>query len=447
MTPAARRVAPAEVPGLAARRIAADILDNVLRRHRPLDAELAGAEQHPGLAALADRDRALVRKLVATVLRRIGTLRHLIGKFLDLGLPKDAPRVETVLLIGAAQILFLDVPDHAAVDLSVRLVQADRRAAKYPGLINAVLRRIAREGQDLVAALDPVPVDTPEWLFARWLQNFGAETARAIAIAHGHEPPLDLTVKADAESWAQRLRGRVLPTGSIRTVAQGQVSLLPGYHEGAWWVQDAAAALPARLFGDVAGKHVADLCAAPGGKTAQLAHAGARVTAVDRSANRLVRVRENLARLGLHADMIAADVTEWQGGPFDAVLVDAPCSSTGTIRRHPDVGWLKTETDLAQLAGLQHRLLDRAVALTQPRGAIVYCVCSLEPEEGEQQIEALLAREPGVRRKPIRPDEIAGIAEFLNPSGDLRTLPSGWPDPDPRMGGLDGFFAARLQRI
>src|SRR5205823_2680327 len=265
--------------------------------------------------------------------------------------------------------------------------------------------------------------------------NYGADTARAIAIAHGQEPPLDLTVKADAESWAQRLRGHVLPTGSVRTAAQGQVSLLPGYHEGAWWVQDAAAALPARLFGDIAGKHVADLCAAPGGKTAQLSAAGARVTAVDRSANRLVRVRENLARLGLHADMIAADVTEWQGGPFDAVLVDAPCSSTGTIRRHPDVGWLKSETDPAQLIGLQHRLLDRAVAIARPGGIIVYCVCSLEPEEGEQQIDALLARETGVRRKPIAAGEVPGIADFLKPNGDLRTLPSHWSDPDPRLGG------------
>src|SRR5256885_7684739 len=201
MTPAARRVAPAEVPGLAARRVGADILDNVLRRHRPLDAELDGAEQHPGLSGLADRDRALVRKLVATVLRRVGTLRHLVARFLDSGFPKDAPRVETVLLIGAAQIVFLNVPDHAAVDLSVRLVQADRRAAKYPGLINAVLRRIAREGQDLIAALDPVPLDTPPWLLTRRSKNFGTQTARALAIAHGHEPPLDLTLNADADSW------------------------------------------------------------------------------------------------------------------------------------------------------------------------------------------------------------------------------------------------------
>jgi 16S rRNA (cytosine967-C5)-methyltransferase len=368
MTPAARRAAPAEVPGLAARRIAADILDNVLRRQRPLDLEL---EAHPGLPALADRDRGLTRMLVATVLRRIGTLRHLVGRFLESGFPKDAPRVETALLIGAAQILFMDVPDHAAVDLSVRLVQADRRAARFPGLINAELRRVAQEGPALLAEIDPVPLDTPPWLFARWSKNFGKAAARAIAIAHGHEPPLDLSVKADAASWAQRLRGRVLPTGTVRTNTQGNVALLPGYSEGAWWVQDAAAALPARLFGDIAGKEVADLCAAPGGKTAQLAQAGARVTAVDRSANRLARVRDNLTRLGLHAELVAADATEWQGGPFDAVLVDAPCSSTGTIRRHPDVAWLKSEADIAQLTAVQLRLLDRAAALVRPGGQIV----------------------------------------------------------------------------
>src|SRR4051795_10685331 len=445
MTPA-RRVAPAEIPGLASRRISADILDNVLRRRRPLDAELEGAEAHTGLASLADRDRALVRKLVATVLRRVGTLRHLLEKFLERGFPDDAPRVETVLLIGAAQILFLDVPDHAAVDLSVRLVQADRRAAKYPGLINAVLRRVAREGQETMAALDPVPLDTPDWLFARWRRTYSDVTARAIAIAHGHEPPLDLTVKSDAESWAQRLRGRVMPTGTVRTATGGLISLLPGYHEGAWWVQDAAAALPARLFGDIAGKSVADLCAAPGGKTAQLAQAGARVTAVDRSTNRLVRVRDNLMRLGLSAHMIAADATEWAAGPFDAVLIDAPCSSTGTIRRHPDVAWLKSEIDVAQLIGLQRRLLDRAVALTRPGGRIVYCTCSLEPEEGEQQIEALLDREPALRRIMVNAGEIEGIADFVTPAGDLRTLPSHWPDADARMSGLDGFFAARLER-
>jgi len=441
-----RRAAPLEVPGLAARRIAADILDNVLRRHRPLDGELDGPDAHPGLASLAERDRALVRKLAGTILRRLGTLRHILRQHLERGFPDDAPRAETVLLIGLAQILFLDVPDHAAVDLGVRLAQADRRAARYAGLINAVLRRLTREGPGLLAELDPAPLDTPDWLLARWQRHFGNETARAIALAHGHEPPLDLTVKANAEGFAQRLRGRVTPTGSVRTVAHGPVALLPGYAEGAWWVQDAAAAIPARLFGDVAGKSVADLCAAPGGKTAQLALAGARVTAVDRSASRLVRVRENLARVGLSAETVAADATEWQAGPFDAVLVDAPCSSTGTIRRHPDVAWLKRESDVTALAGLQRRLLDRAVELTKPGGLIVYCTCSLEPEEGEQQVEALLARTSAVRRLPLGGGEIDGIGDFLSPAGDLRTLPCHWPDSDSRMAGLDGFYAARLER-
>ena len=235
-----------EVPGLAARRIAADILDGVLRRKIALDEQLSGKSAHPGLATLPDRDRALMRRLTATVLRRLGTLRHLLGGFLDKGFPAEAPRVETILLIGAAQILWLEVPDHAAVDLSVRLAQADRRAARYAGLINAVLRRVT-QSRDTAQPANATR-DTPKWLVARWTKRYGAETARAIAQANGHEPALDLTVKYDAESWAERLRGRVLPTGSVRTLAQGAISLLPGFTEGAWWVQDAAASLPARLL-------------------------------------------------------------------------------------------------------------------------------------------------------------------------------------------------------
>ena len=352
-----------EVPGLAARRIAVDIVDGVLRRRIPLDEQLAGKSAHPGLPMLADRDRALMRRLTATALRRLGTLRHVLADFLERGFPADAPRAETILLVGAAQILWLDVPDHAAVDLSVRLAQADRRAARYAGLVNAVLRRVAQNRESLAVA--DGTRDTPDWLLTRWRAHYGEEAARAIAEANGHEPALDLTVKADAAGWAEHLRGRVLSTGSVRTLAQGAITLLPGFTEGAWWVQDAAAALPARLFGDVQGLAVADLCAAPGGKTAQLAHAGARVTAVDRSAARLARVAENLSRLRLAAETVAADALEWQGGPFDAVLLDAPCSSTGTIRRHPDVPWLKSEADLAVLTSLQQRLLDHAVDVAQ----------------------------------------------------------------------------------
>src|ERR1700726_2175441 len=384
--PPQRFALPSEVPGLAARRIAADILDGVLHKHRTLDEQLDGGAAHPGLKTLSDRDRALMRRLVATILRRLGTLGQVLSRLLDRRIPTAAPRAQSALLIGAAQILWMDVPDHAAVDLSVRLVQSDRRAAKYAGLVNAVLRRCAREGQPLIDEVKSQTLDVPPWLLARWIAHYGETVARDIALAISHEPSLDITVKSDAAQWATRLHGETLPTGSVRTLLQGSVTMLPGFAEGQWWVQDAAAALPARLFGDVAGKTIADLCAAPGGKTAQLAQAGARVTAVGHAA-------------------------EWQGGndggAFDGILIDAPCTSTGTIRRHPDVAWLRQEADIAALVGLQKRLLQRAVGLLKAGGTLVYCTCSLEPEEGEQAISALLATEPAIRRPPIEPSEIA----------------------------------------
>ena len=442
----AARSTPTPPPGLAARRIAADIAEGVLHRGRTLDEQLDGSAAHPGLAALAERDRALARRIIATILRRLGTLRHLIASCLDRGLPPDSPLLESALLVGAAQILFLDIPDHAAVDLSVRLVQADRRSSRYAGLVNAVLRRIARSAAELTAGLDPAALDTPAWLLERWARNYGEATARAIASAHALEPALDLTVKADPELWAGRLRGRVLPTGSVRTVAAGSIASLPGYAEGAWWVQDAAAALPARLLGDVRGRSVADLCAAPGGKTLQLALAGAAVTAVDRVESRMARLRDNLRRVDLAATMVVADVETWEAGPFDAILLDGPCSATGTIRRHPDIPWRKTAAGIAELSLLQERLLARAIDLTRPGGVLVFCTCSLEPEEGEDLVAAALDRDPRIRRKPIDRSEIAGIAEFVTAQGDLRTLPCAWPDPEPRMGGLDGFYVARLER-
>jgi 16S rRNA (cytosine967-C5)-methyltransferase len=445
--PAQRFAPPSEVPGLAARRIAADILDGVLHKHRTLDEQLDGAAAHPGLKALSDRDRALMRRLVATILRRLGTLGHLLSRLLDRGIPTDAPRAQSALLIGAAQILWMDVPDHAAVDLSVRLVQSDRRAAKYAGLVNAVLRRCAREGQPLIDEVKSQTLDVPPWLLSRWIAHYGESAAREIAVALSYEPSLDITVKADAEQWASRLHGEMLPTGTVRTFLQGSVTMLPGFAEGQWWVQDAAAALPVRLFGDVAGKSILDLCAAPGGKTAQLAQLGARVTAVDRSPGRMARLRENFARLSLQVETVVTDAAEWQGansGGFDGILVDAPCSSTGTIRRHPDVAWLRQEADIAPLVGLQKRLLQKAVTLLKSGGTLVYCTCSLEPEEGEAAISALLAAEPAVRRAPIEPSEVAGLTEILNAEGDLRTLPSHLPHQDQRLGGLDGFYAARL---
>src|SRR3978361_1811728 len=338
--PPVRFAPPTEVPGLAARRIAADILDGVRHKRRTLDDQLEGAAAHPGLKALADRDRALMRRLVATILRRRDSRGHRLSRLLDRGIPTDAPRAQSALLIGASQILWMDVPDHAAVDLSVRLVQSDRRAAKYAGLVNAVLRRCARGGQALTHEGAAHTLDIPSGLMARWTAHYGETVAKDIATALSHEPSLDLTVKSDAAHWATRLHGETLPTGTVRTLLQGSVTMLPGFAEGQWWVQDAAAALPARLFGDLKGQRIVDLCAAPGGKTAQLIHAGATVTAVDRSQNRIARLRENLARLSLQAETVIADGAEWRppgGELFDCVLLDAPCASTGTIRRHPDV--------------------------------------------------------------------------------------------------------------
>ena len=437
----------AEIPGFAVRRIAADILDHVLRRNRPLDEQLDGAGAHPGLDSLSDRDRALTRAIIAIVLRRLGTLRHLLGQFLNRGAPAEAPRVETALLIGAAQVLWLQVPDHAAVDLAVRLVQADQKALHYAGLVNAVLRRIGREGAKRLAGTDAPTLNTPAWLMARWVATYGKDTAHAIATANGLEPALDFTVKQDPAHWAQVLGGQVLPTGSVRAVVHGPVAQLPGYQDGAWWVQDAAAALPARLLGDIKDKSVADLCAAPGGKTAQLAAMGAKVTCVERTAGRVARLEQNLARLGLNAETVVADAAEWMGGPFDAVLLDAPCSSTGTIRRHPDIPWIKQESDVSGLAALQRRLVAHAVELTRPGGVLVFCTCSLEPEEGPTIIDDLVRNDSRVRRLAISPTEFAGLDTFVTPDGDLRTLPCHLSDPNPQLSGLDGFYAARLERI
>ena len=420
--PTSRFVPHTEAPGLAARRIAADIIDNTLRRHRQLDDQLEGPNAHPGLKSLDDRDRALMRRLVATVLRRRGTLRYIFAKFLERGLPHDAPRVESALMIGAVQILWMDVPDHAAVDLAVRLVQADRRASHYAGLVNAVLRRCAREGHALAQEATALSPDLPEWLMARWQKQYGEDAARAMATAIAVEPPLDITVKSNADHWATRLHGIVLPTQSVRTALHGPVAMLPGYHDGEWWVQDAAAALPARLFGDIAGKRIVDLCAAPGGKTAQLILAGAQVTAVDRAPSRMARLKANLARLKLKAECVVADAGEWTCPPCDGVLVDAPCSATGTLRRHPDIAWLKSEDDIASLLDIQLKLARHASTLLKSGGTLIYCTCSLEQEEGENIIAQLLEQDTSLTRRPITADEIGGLSQAINAQGDLRTL-------------------------
>ena len=392
---------------------------------------------------LAGRDRAFARLLVATVLRRLGQIDALIAQCLNVPLAPRAMLVQDILRLGVAQLLFLRTPPHAAVATSVDLAQS-RGFVSHKGLVNAVLRRLSIEGPERIETQDAPRLNTPDWLWQSWSRAYGEPTARAVATAHLKEAPLDLSLRNDAETWGAALEGVLLPTGTLRRAAGGALATLPGYAEGAWWVQDAAAALPARLFGDVADRDVIDLCAAPGGKTAQLATAGARVTAVDRSARRLERLVANLKRLDLAVEAVGADALSWRPPrPAEAVLLDAPCSSTGAIRRHPDVPHLKSPEDVARLSMVQENLLLAAIDMLRPGGMLVYCTCSLESEEGPERIESLLHSGAPVARIGIEADEIGAEPEWITPEGDLRTLPCHFHAYD----GIDGFYCARLVKL
>jgi 16S rRNA (cytosine967-C5)-methyltransferase len=426
------------------RAFALEIFHDCLRRGVPLDEGFAG---HGELAKAQPRDRAFVRLVVATALRRLGQIDAILDECLEKPIPAGYVIVRDILRMGAAQLLFLKTPPHAAVDTSVRMT-VERGRGGHSGLVNAVLRRVSRNGEAMLAAQDAAKLNTPEWLWESWVAAYGEETARAIAEANMKEPPLDISVKGDPKAWAEKLGARILPTGTLRRPPAsegggGMVAELPGFEEGAWWVQDAAAAIPAMLFGDVSGKAAIDLCAAPGGKTAQLAVRGAKVIALDSSRRRLDIVAENLKRLKLEAELVRNEVEEWRPRePAPFVLLDAPCTATGTMRRHPDIARLKTAGDVARLAAHQDRMLNAAFEMTAPGGLLVYCVCSLQPEEGVQRIEALLARNDALAREPIQASEIGGLAEAITKEGDLRTLPSHLAE----LGGIDGFYAARLRR-
>jgi len=430
------------------RAISCDILDAVLDRGAPLDITLG---EHKGLAALDPRDRAQVRRIIGATLRRLGEIDAIIKARLDRPISSRHTRIRNILRIGVAELVFLETPPHAAVDAAVRVATQHRKGA-LKGLVNAILRRLDRDQKTDTPITDPAnpgEANTPNWLFHRWNANFGLETAEAIAAAHLHEAPLDisLSVKADPAEWAAKLEAEILPGGTLRRSGGGRISDLPGFNEGTWWIQDAAAALPVRMLGDVTGQSVIDLCAAPGGKALQLADAGAQVTAVDISNARLGQLQENLGRTGFNIDMVNADGTQWRPDtPADAVLLDAPCSATGTIRRHPDIPRRRRSKDIEAVTGLQQRLLAAAVDMVHPGGVIIYAVCSLEPEEGPDQIAALCKAGAPVRIDPIDPatrPELEGLApSAIAPDGMLRTLPCHWHE----RGGMDGFFAARLVR-
>lgn len=436
-------------PGLAARKTAARLLAAVVDARTPLDGLTDDAHGHPQYRALEMRDRSLVRAILATALRHRVTIGKLIDARLDRPLPGNAHALSHILHVGAAQLLFLNIPDSAAVDLAVSHAKADPRTARFAALVNGVLRGLAREKHSALPKMLAETQDAPAWFAERLTTAYGTEKAAAILAMHRHEAPVDFTVKSDPDRWAQKLGGIVLPTGTVRLEKlPASVAELPGYAEGEWWVQDAAATLPARLLGEVDGLRVADLCAAPGGKTAQLALAGANVTAIDISANRLKRLAVNLVRLRLDPEIIEADILSYAPDTlFDAILLDAPCSSTGTVRRHPDVPWTKTPEDVGKLAALQQRLLESAVRLVKPGGRIVFSNCSLDPLEGEQLYAGFLAENGAlIENDPIQPHEIAGIGGLVSGRGWLRTTPADLTLGTPAVSGLDGFFAARMRR-
>lgn len=432
-------------PGLPARLAAQRLVAAVLTKARALDEAFADEAAKGALRDAAPADRSFARAIAATTLRRLGEIDAILARLIEKPLPKRAGLTQAILRTAIAEILFLGVKPHAAVDLAVEAAAQDKDARHFKALVNAALRRLTRETDTLREGIDPERVSLPDWLWKSWTKTYGEDTARAIIRAQWAEPPLDISVKPseDRVRWAERLGARLMPTGTLRLDAGGRIEALAGFDEGAWWVQDMAAAIPATLLGDVAGREVLDLCAAPGGKTLELAARGAHVTALDRSAPRLDRLRQNLARTKLDAAILTGDAALFAPGrTWDLILLDAPCTATGTARRHPDVIHAKTPADRDRLSALQTRLLDRTATLLSPGGTLIYCTCSLERQEGPDQIERFLYRHPDFSRRPVEAAELGGLASLVTADGDLRTLPCQLTE----AGGMDGFYAARLTR-
>ncbi|ABM45685.1 ribosomal RNA small subunit methyltransferase B [Bartonella bacilliformis str. Heidi Mejia] len=450
------------VQGLAVRQVCVRLLGAVLDKHTSLSGLTDHEHGHPLYLKLSYRDRLLCRAILIAALRHRGQIQAALSRFLTRPLPSKAFALQHLFHISAAQILYLDIPDYAAIDLAVRAAKIDPRTRCFSGLVNAILRNFARDAMVLKRQALTFN-EVPDWFWQLLVSTYGEEKAQRILAMQSETPPLDLTVKSDSEGWAKRLGGVVLSNGSVRLKAlESSVVDLPGYAEGAWWVQDVAAALPARFLGDIHGKRVADLCASPGGKTAQLALQGADVTAVDLSANRLKRLTANMHRLNFSVSYWNGDVRNFHPEKlFDAVLLDAPCSSLGTIRRHPDILWIKSREDIMKLAAVQYDLLLAAIAVVKKGGHIVFSNCSLAREEGEDLIEKVLATRDDVVLEPILENELGDMKHVLTVEGIVRTTPADFCGSvefadfksenfyaeNKLLFGMDGFYAARLRKI
>jgi 16S rRNA (cytosine967-C5)-methyltransferase len=415
---------------------AARLVLGVTEGRTALSDQIAGG----ALSHLPPPGRARAQRLALATLRLIGPADHVLKPFLRRAPPAF---VRAVLRLAVVEVLAEGAPAHGVVHDAVDIMRsAGRKTEGFAAVVNAVLRKATATPPGAFAALPPQPL--PGWLRGRLMSAWGKAATMAMERAQAAGTPLDLTPRdGDAAALAARLGGEVLPTGSVRLVEPGQVSELPGYAEGEWWVQDAAAALPAKALGVRPGERVLDLCAAPGGKTLQLAAAGAEVTALDLSAPRMERLAENLRRCRLNATMIVADALHWQpDAPFDAVLLDAPCSATGTIRRHPDLPFVKDSAGLKGLFALQSALIDRALSFLGPGGRLVFATCSLLPDEGERQTAAALARHPGLAADRAAVALPGTDPAWATPEGGLRLRPDYWPD----RGGMDGFYLAVVRR-
>jgi len=392
---------------------------------------------------LSSQNRSFVRFLITTALRRRGHIVAMINFCTPRNLGAKQNRVKYILELGITQLLFMDVPAYAAINSAVEMTarQKEPRLKAMKNMVNAILRRIDRERDEFLSRFSLPGYNLPRWIRESWAKRFGTEVFEQIALALLAEPPLDISLKPseDPEAWAKKLSAEVLPTGSLRLSKAGNITDLAGFDEGVWWVQDLAASLPAKLLGAGKGDRVLDLCAAPGGKTAQSAAKECVVTAVDQSKRRIRRLSENMERLNLSPEIVQADATSWQPQEtFPFILLDAPCSSSGTLRRHPDMAWTKGPQDVRDLAALQERIIQSAIKMLSPGGVMIYCVCSVEAEEGPDQMAKLLKEHSEIRRKPITADELPGLEMAITPEGDVQTLPH-YID-----GGMDGFYICRL---